>query len=61
VRSVIVESAAGRLVGRAPLVGSDGKVIRNGELPGVGINVAARAIEQRLLRWHPSVRNAAAI
>ena len=35
-----VESAAGRLVGRAPLVGSDGKVIRNGELPGVGINVA---------------------
>ena len=35
-----VESAAGRLVGRAPLVGSGGKVIRNGELPGVGINVA---------------------
>jgi ABC-type nitrate/sulfonate/bicarbonate transport system permease component len=30
-------------------------------LMGVGINVAARAIEQRLLRWHPSVRNAAAI
>ena len=35
-----VESAAGRLVGRAPLVGSDGKVISNGDLPGVGINVA---------------------
>ncbi len=34
-----VESAAGRLVGRAPLVGSDGKVISNGDLPGVGINV----------------------
>jgi ABC-type nitrate/sulfonate/bicarbonate transport system permease component len=30
-------------------------------LMGVGINVAARAIEQRVLRWHPSVRNAAAI
>jgi putative ABC transport system permease protein len=35
-----VESAAGRLVGRAALVGSDGTVIRNGDLPGVGINVA---------------------
>src|SRR5205807_3134592 len=35
-----VGSAAGRLVGRAALVGIDGKVIRNGELPGVGINVA---------------------
>jgi putative ABC transport system permease protein len=35
-----VDSAAGRLVGRAPLVGSDGKVVRNGELPGVGINIA---------------------
>jgi putative ABC transport system permease protein len=35
-----VLSAAGRLVGPAPLVGSDGKVIRNGEVPGVGINVA---------------------
>ena len=35
-----VRSAAGRLVGQAPLIGSDGKVIRNGELPGVGINVA---------------------
>jgi ABC-type nitrate/sulfonate/bicarbonate transport system permease component len=30
-------------------------------LMGVGINVAARAIEQRMLRWHPSVRNAGAI
>ena len=28
-----VESAAGRLVGQAPLVGRDGKVVRNGELP----------------------------
>ena len=36
-----VLSADGRLVGLAPLVGSDGKVIRNGELPGVGINVAS--------------------
>lgn len=27
-------------------------------LIGVGINVAARAIEKRVLRWHPSVRNA---
>jgi putative ABC transport system permease protein len=35
-----VESAAGRLVGLAALVGSDGKVIWNGELPGVGINAA---------------------
>ena len=35
-----VDSATGRLVGRAPLVGSDGKVVRNGELPGVGINIA---------------------
>jgi putative ABC transport system permease protein len=34
-----VGSAAGRLVGRAALVGIDGKV-RNGELPGIGINVA---------------------
>src|SRR5207244_9477804 len=31
---------AGRLVGRAALVGIDGKVIRNGEQPGVGINVS---------------------
>jgi ABC-type nitrate/sulfonate/bicarbonate transport system permease component len=29
-------------------------------LMGVGINVAARAIEKRVLRWHPSVRNAIA-
>ncbi len=36
-----VSSATGRLVGQAPLIGSDGKVIRNGELPGIGINVAA--------------------
>ena len=36
-----VRSAAGRLVGQAPRVGGDGKVIRNGELPGIGINVAA--------------------
>jgi putative ABC transport system permease protein len=34
-------SAAGRLVGEAPLVGSDGKVIRDGNLPGIGINAAA--------------------
>ncbi|HEU5390707.1 MAG TPA: FtsX-like permease family protein [Streptosporangiaceae bacterium] len=36
-----VGSAAGRLVGEAPLVGSDGKVIRAGDRPGIGINVAA--------------------
>jgi len=36
-----VGSAAGRLVGQAPLIGGDGKVIRNGELPGIGINVPA--------------------
>ena len=30
-------------------------------LMGVGINVAARMIEKRVLRWHPSVRNAAAL
>jgi len=36
-----VGSAAGRLVGEAPLVGSDGKVIRDGDRPGIGINVAA--------------------
>lgn len=29
-------------------------------LMGVTINVAARAIEKRVLRWHPSVRNAIA-
>lgn len=28
-------------------------------LMGVSINLGARALEQRLLRWHPSVRNAA--
>jgi ABC-type nitrate/sulfonate/bicarbonate transport system permease component len=27
-------------------------------LMGVAINVATRALEKRLLRWHPSVRNA---
>ena len=27
-------------------------------LMGVAINLAARALERRLLRWHPSVRNA---
>ena len=27
-------------------------------LMGVAINIAARALERRLLRWHPSVRNA---
>jgi putative ABC transport system permease protein len=36
-----VASAAGRLVGLAPLVGSNGKVVRNGNQPGAGINVAA--------------------
>jgi putative ABC transport system permease protein len=36
-----VSSAAGRLVGQAPLLGSNGKVIRNGALPGIGINVAS--------------------
>jgi putative ABC transport system permease protein len=36
-----VGAAAGRLVGEAPLVGSDGKVIRDGDRPGIGINVAA--------------------
>lgn len=30
-------------------------------LMGVGINVAARALEQRVLRWHPSVRNLEAL
>lgn len=29
-------------------------------LMGVAINVAARALEKRVLRWHPSVRNAGA-
>jgi putative ABC transport system permease protein len=36
-----VGSAAGRLVGQAPLIGSDGKVIRDGQTPGIGMNVAA--------------------
>ncbi len=36
-----VRSAAGRLVGQAPLIGSDGTVIRNGQTPGIGINVPA--------------------
>lgn len=30
-------------------------------LMGVAINIAARALEQRVLRWHPSVRNAGVI
>jgi ABC-type nitrate/sulfonate/bicarbonate transport system permease component len=30
-------------------------------LMGVAINAAARVLERRLLRWHPSVRNAGAI
>jgi ABC-type nitrate/sulfonate/bicarbonate transport system permease component len=30
-------------------------------LTGIGINAAARMIEKRVLRWHPSVRNAAAL
>jgi ABC-type nitrate/sulfonate/bicarbonate transport system permease component len=30
-------------------------------LMGIGINAAARMIEKRVLRWHPSVRNAAAL
>src|SRR5690349_6416216 len=34
-------AAAGRLAGEAPLVGSDGKVIRDGDRPGIGIDVAA--------------------
>jgi ABC-type nitrate/sulfonate/bicarbonate transport system permease component len=28
-------------------------------LLGVAINVATRGLEKRVLRWHPSVRNAA--
>jgi len=36
-----VASAAGRLVGQAPLLNNSGKVIRNGEMPGAGINLAA--------------------
>jgi len=30
-------------------------------LMGVGINAAARALEKRVLRWHPSVRNLEAL
>lgn len=30
-------------------------------LMGIAINLAARALEKRVLRWHPSVRNAVAI
>ncbi len=37
-----VRSAAGRLVGQAPLLGGNGKVISSGDgLPGLGINIAA--------------------
>jgi putative ABC transport system permease protein len=36
-----VTAAAGRLVGQAPLLSDSGKVIRNGEVPGIGINLAA--------------------
>ena len=36
-----VASAAGRLVGQAPLIGPDGQVIRNGRAPGIGVNVAS--------------------
>ena len=36
-----VASAAGRLVGQAPLLSDSGKVIRNGEMAGAGINLAA--------------------
>ena len=36
-----VASAAGRLVGQAPLVGRNGQVIRNGRAPGIGVNVAS--------------------
>ncbi|HEX8008307.1 MAG TPA: ABC transporter permease [Trebonia sp.] len=36
-----VASAIGRLVGQAPLLGDDGKVILNGETAGFGINLAA--------------------
>jgi putative ABC transport system permease protein len=42
VRSVAgVAAADGRVVGQAPLIGSDGRVIRNGERPGFGINIAS--------------------
>ena len=36
-----VAAAAGRLVGQAPLLNDAGKVILNGELAGVGVNLAA--------------------
>jgi putative ABC transport system permease protein len=36
-----VAAAAGRLVGEVPLIGADGKVVRTGDQPGVGINVSA--------------------
>jgi putative ABC transport system permease protein len=36
-----VAAAAGRLVGQAPLLDDSGKVIRNDEAPGLGINLAA--------------------
>jgi putative ABC transport system permease protein len=36
-----VASAAGRLVGQAPLLSDSGKAIENGGLPGFGINLAA--------------------
>ncbi|MBV9444387.1 MAG: FtsX-like permease family protein [Streptosporangiaceae bacterium] len=38
-----VAAAVGRLVGQAPLIGGNGKVITNGEQPGFGINVPADA------------------
>ncbi|HEX6527023.1 MAG TPA: FtsX-like permease family protein [Streptosporangiaceae bacterium] len=36
-----VAAATGRLVGQAPLIGGNGKVITNGEQPGFAINVPA--------------------
>ena len=36
-----VASAAGRLIGQAPLLNDSGKVILNGQLPGFGINLTA--------------------
>lgn len=44
VRSVAgVAAADGRVVGPAPLIGPDGKVIRNGTQPGYGVNIASDA------------------
>lgn len=44
VRSVAgVAAADGRVAGPAPLIGSDGRVIRDGDQPGFGINVASDA------------------